>query len=138
VSTADKPTARELLERLHELTLKDESAAPDLYAEDAVHEIPFSPAGAPTKIEGRDTLRQMMAAQGSSPVEYQEFADRVVYETTDPEVVIAEYNIIGKVVATGESFSFPNLMILQARDGEIVKTRGYFNPSQLAELIKAS
>lgn len=135
--SAANPSPRELLDRLHELTLQDGAATHELYAEDAVHEVPFAPAGTPSRIEGRETLRQMMSAEGDAPVEFQEFADRVVYETSDPEVVIAEYHIVGRITATGQQFRFPNLLVLRARDGKIVNTRSYFNPSQFAELVSA-
>jgi len=132
---ADDPTARDLLDQLHALTLRDEAAAIDLYAEDAVHEIPFSPGGAPVKIEGRETLRQMMAAQGDSPVAYEEFADRRVYQTDDPDLVIWKYTVVGKIKASGAPFAFPNVLLLRARDGKIAATRAYFNPAHLAQLL---
>lgn len=130
----ETPTARELIDQLHEITLKDEAAAIELYAEDAVHEVPFSPTGSPIKIEGRETLRQMMAGQGDSPVTYQEFANRRVHQTDDPDVVICEYEVVGTIKSTGEPFVFPNVLFLRARDGKIAGTRAYFNPAQLAQL----
>ncbi|GAA4495280.1 hypothetical protein GCM10023191_035770 [Actinoallomurus oryzae] len=73
---------------MHELTVTDEAAAVDLYAGNAVHEIPFAPAGAPARVEGREALRRLMDAQGRSPVKYQSFENVQVWETTDPEVII--------------------------------------------------
>ena len=136
MSSSTAPGPREVLARLHELTVTDEAAAVDLYAEDAVHELPFAPAGAPARIEGRETLRQMMAAQGGrSPVKYEAFENVHVWETTDPEVIIAEYEIVGTVVSTGAEFRIPQLLILRVRAGQILLTRSYLNPVQLAELL---
>jgi ketosteroid isomerase-like protein len=130
-------TPRELLDRVLDLTLTDAASAVDLYAEDGVHEIPFAPPGTPTRIEGREALRAAMSAQGDgrSPVAYERFENLTVWEATDPDVVIAEYEIVGTVSATSAVFRFPQLLVLRARDGHIVQTRGYFNPTQLAQLL---
>ncbi|GLY79964.1 nuclear transport factor 2 family protein [Actinoallomurus iriomotensis] len=136
MSSSATLTPREVLARMHELTVTDEAAAVDLYAENAVHEIPFAPAGAPARIEGREALRQMMDAQGGqSPVKYQGFENVQVWETTDPEVIIAEYEVVGIVVSTGAGFRIPQLLILRVRDGKILLSRGYLNPGQFAELL---
>jgi ketosteroid isomerase-like protein len=129
------PTPREVLARLHELTVAGEATAVDLYAEDAVHELPFAPAGAPARVEGRETLRQMMNTQGGrSPVKYRGFENVQVWETTDPEVIIAEYEVVGTVVSTGAGFRFPQLLVLRVREGQILLSRSYLDPGQLAEL----
>lgn len=139
VPTPSVLTPREMLAKLHELTLADAPATVDLYAEDGVHELPFAPPGAPKRLDGRETIRQMMNAQGGStaPVEYENFENVVVWETTDPEVVIAEYELVGKIVASGEQFRVPNLLVLRVRDSRILLTRSYFNPNQFAELLKS-
>jgi len=130
-------TPREILTTLHEFTLSDTAATVDLYAEDGVHELPFAPPGAPKRLDGREAIRALMNAQGSgpSPVEYQAFENVVVWDTTDPEVIIAEYELVGKVVGTGAQFRVPNLLVLRVREGKILLTRSYFNPSQFAELL---
>ncbi|MGI5230727.1 nuclear transport factor 2 family protein [Actinoallomurus sp. CA-142502] len=136
MSSSTTLTPREVLARMHELTVTDEAAAVDLYAENAVHEIPFAPAGAPARIEGREALRQMMDAQGGqSPVKYQGFENVQVWETTDPEVIIAEYEVVGIVISTGAGFRIPQLLILRVRDGKILLSRSYLNPGQFAELL---
>ncbi len=88
---------------------------------------------------GREAVRQLVNAQGCgpSPVEYQSFDNVVVWETTDPEVAIAEYEPVGKIVASGEQFHVPNLLVLRVRDGQVLLTRSYFNPNQFAELLKS-
>jgi len=130
---------RELLDRVLDLTLTltDVASAVDLYAEDCVHVIPFAPPGRPSRIEGREALRAAMTAQGGdrSPVTYDRFDHFTVWEDTERDAVIAEYEAVGTVRATGAEFRFPQLLVLRARDGRIVETRGYFNPTQLAQLL---
>ncbi|MGW4210439.1 nuclear transport factor 2 family protein [Lentzea sp. NPDC004789] len=129
-------TPREILTKLHELTLEDAARTVDLYAEDGVHELPFAPPGAPKRLDGREAIRALMNAQGSgpSPVQYQAFENVVVWETTDPEVIVAEYELVGNV--SGEPFRVPNLLVLRVRDGRIRLTRSYFDSTQLAELLR--
>jgi uncharacterized protein len=128
-------TPREVLARMHELTLTDDKAVVDLYAEDGAHELPFAPPGAPRRIEGREALRALMNAQsGRSPVTYEGFENLTVWETTDPEVIIAEYEIAG-TGADGAGFRIPQLLVLRVRDGRIALTRSYLNPAQLAALM---
>jgi ketosteroid isomerase-like protein len=112
----------------------------DLYAEDGFHELPLAPPGVPSRIEGRENLRKALAAAGGpggpALVEYQEFEDLAFWQTTDPEVVISEYLVRGRVVATGASFGLRNLLVLCVRDGLIRFTRSYASPGQLAELLR--
>jgi uncharacterized protein len=133
-------TPREILTTLHELALSDAAATVDLYAEDGVHELPFAPPGVPKRLDGRESIRALMNAQGSgpSPVVYQAFENVVVWDTTDPEVIIAEYELVGTIVGSGEQFRVPNLLVLRVRDGKILVTRSYFNPNQFADLLPTS
>ncbi|SBW22285.1 nuclear transport factor 2 family protein [Protofrankia symbiont of Coriaria ruscifolia] len=139
-SAAGTATPREILAKLHELTLTDAPATVDLYAENGVHELPFAPPGAPSRLDGREAIRQMMNAGGGgpSPVEYTGFENVVVWKTTDPEVIVAEYELVGKVVSNGEPFRVPNLLVLRVRDGQILLTRSYFNPNQFAQLLASA
>jgi ketosteroid isomerase-like protein len=129
-------TPREVLTRMHELTLADDAAVVELYAEDGVHELPFAPPGAPRRIEGRESLRALMSSSGGrSPVTYEGFENLTVWDTTDPEVIIAEYEIVGRTDSDGTGFRIPQLLVLRVRDGRIALTRSYLDPARLAELM---
>ena len=100
----------------------------DLYAEDAVVEQPFV-STAPRRIEGRETIRAHFA--GAAGMDLSLTARNVVvHETTDPEVIIVEfdYDISGKEgTVTGA-----NIQVLRVRDGLIVATRDYHDHLALA------
>ena len=102
-----------------------------------LHELPFAPSGVPVRLAGREALRQAMAAQEAAPsrVRYDGFDQVEIWETTDPEVVLAEYDICGTVTATGAPFRLRQVLLLRARAGEIVLTRGYLNPAALAAVL---
>src|SRR5215217_950316 len=93
---------REVLIRYHHAMLHlsaDELA--DLYAVDAIHEFPFLAPGRPTRYRGREEVRAgYWAAWSASPVRLEEIRNVMVYETTDPEVIIGEWAATGRVSTT--------------------------------------
>jgi ketosteroid isomerase-like protein len=126
---------REVIEGLLRATVegrRDETV--DFYAADAVIEMPFAPPGMPASSQGRENLRsRMKAAEG-----LWEFSavDHVhLHPTADPEVIVAEYRIHGRVTATGRQFAFSYIMVSRIRDGQIVYSRDYFNPLDSAAAL---
>ena len=88
-------TARETVELLLRTTAegtRDQIA--DLYDPEVVIEIPFSPDGIPNVTKGRETMRARMNA-AASLLAFDSVEDVTLHETADPEVVIAEYRILG-------------------------------------------
>jgi len=59
----------------------------------------------------------------------------VVWDATDPEVLIAEHELVGEVVGT--RFRVPNLLVPRVWEGRILSTRSYFAPGQFADLLPA-
>lgn len=102
----------------------------DLYAEDAVVEMPFAPSS-PTRLEGREAVRAHFAAAAGGPLKIQA-SNIVVHDTADPEVVIAEFDYDGQVTTTGRSFRVANIQVLRVRNGKIVSSRDYHNHLALA------
>jgi uncharacterized protein len=89
----------------------------------------------PDRIETtREELRARYQA-GRAKRRYKDLSNVVVHETTDPDVVIIEYELHGEFTETAEPFSVRFLMILTIRDGQIVHSRDYSNPIAGARLI---
>ncbi|MFE7853318.1 nuclear transport factor 2 family protein [Streptomyces sp. NPDC057403] len=102
----------------------------DLYAIEGVHEFPFTPPGFPARFEGREAVRAgYRAIWGASSAEVQEVRRIAAYETTDPEVIIAEHVVVGRVLPKGPAFTVPGLLILRVRDGAITRVRDYMDGS---------
>jgi uncharacterized protein len=102
-----------------------------LYHEDAVIDYPFA-LPAPRRLDGRPAIRRYFEAVAKLPVELR--ARNVsVHETSDPEVVIVEYDYDGLATATGRSFHVTNIQVTRVRDGLIVNSRDYHNHVALAE-----
>jgi ketosteroid isomerase-like protein len=108
----------------------------DAYAENAVVEQPFMPRGQ-GGMECREALRAHFERAGSMPLELR-VDNLVVHETTDPEIVIAEYDYDGNVVPTGETFRVSNVQIFRVHDGEIVHSRDYHDHAAIAAALAAA
>jgi ketosteroid isomerase-like protein len=102
-----------------------------LYTEDAVVEYPFA-LPTPMRLEGREAIREYFAAVARRPLDLQ-MRNFVVHETSDPEVVIAEWEYDGLVTTTGRTFQVSNIQVSRVRDGQIVASRDYHNHLILAE-----
>ncbi len=123
-------TAREVTEELIRLSVTDDIAQVDLFAEDAVHELPFSPTGTPIRFT-RDELRAAMSVPGPARVLDRSLVRLDVEESAGGDTVLAEYELTGTLAATGTPVSIAGAMVVTARDGLIVRSRNYLNPDVL-------
>ena len=106
----------------------------DLYAEDVTIEMPFTLPGVPRETKGREELRRRFRAAGQ--VRHLVKAENVVvHETTDPAVVVAEFDLHGEF--GGSSFVSSYVMVMTIRDGLIVHSRDYTDTAAAAERLKA-
>jgi uncharacterized protein len=115
-----------------------------LYAEQTHVTHPFHPLGAPP-LRSRAELHEHFT--GSPPAARtldRKAVNITVHETTDPEVIVAEFAYQGRVVETGETFTVPCVFVMRIRDGLIVESRDYIDPiasarawGQLDELLAA-
>jgi ketosteroid isomerase-like protein len=106
-----------------------------LFAPDGYIEWPYRPAGIPGRVEGREQIRAFLTAQANGLVRFDEYRNTVIHETTDPEVVIIEYDAHGTVIPTGAPFHQTIIAVLRIRDGLVVSYRDYLNPLVLAEVL---
>jgi hypothetical protein len=104
-----------------------------LLAEDAVVEFPFALPGRPARFEGReqflDFARPEQAALG---VRFENIRDVVIHDTSDPEVIVAEYVMAGTLTASGQHAAAAFVSVLRVRAGRIVHWREYQNPVAMA------
>jgi ketosteroid isomerase-like protein len=118
---------------------------PGLYAgqTDVVH--PFDPLRAPG-LRTRDELREHFTrpGRGTGPEPRRRVANITIHQTTDPEVIVAEFEYQGTSDDTGAPYALPGIFVMRVRDGEIVSSRDYFDHltaartrGQLDQLIAA-
>lgn len=101
------------------------------YAANTVVRHPFA-IPAPTQLDGRDALHAHFEGAAKLPIEL-EARNFMVHETTDPEVIIVEYEYHGRVTTTGRTFVLGNICVWRVRDGEIVEARDYANHRAFSE-----
>jgi uncharacterized protein (TIGR02246 family) len=108
----------------------------DLFTPDAVIEAPFTgPPGTPLRLEGREAIREYSRHVMASPLRLEDFDVVELYQTQDPEVVIAEMRAKGTVTTTGRSFTATSVQILRIREGHIVLFRDFVDPRGLEDVI---
>ncbi|MBE1497903.1 ketosteroid isomerase-like protein [Amycolatopsis lexingtonensis] len=113
-----------------------------LYAEDTVVEHPQA-VPRPTRLTGRDAVHERFTGLLAGAYRLKR-ENVVVHETTDPEVIVAEYDYAAESVETGRTISAANIQVLRVRDGLIVHSRDYHDYLKLAvirdgvgQLVKA-
>ena len=130
-------TPREVFQRLlRGITERSPDTLGDLYAEDASVELPFA-RPAPLRLEGREQLRARFEGVEGIPLEL-EARNVVVHETADPEVIVAEWDYVGRATATGRPLHAANIQVLRVRDGKIVASRDFHDHQAIAEALGAS
>jgi hypothetical protein len=128
-------TAREVVEALLHAIVHTPDQIADLYAPELVIEMPFGPPLIPARrVTGREDLRAQTKA-GAAERTYTSVENVFVHETTDPEVVVAEFEVHGRLLADGRPFALPFLMVITVKDGLIVSSRDYNNPVVSAQVL---
>jgi uncharacterized protein len=129
-------TPADVLAQRRRLTLSgDADALADLYALDAVIEAPFAPPGAPSRLAGREAIREYSRRVMASPLRVEDYEVTELYQTQDPELVIVEMRAKGTVTTTGRSFTTTSIQVLRIRDGQIVLFRDFANPQVLRDVL---
>ncbi|MET8845526.1 nuclear transport factor 2 family protein [Amycolatopsis sp. NPDC004625] len=101
-----------------------------LYAEDTVVEHPQA-VPRPTRLVGRDAVHERFTGVLAGALRLKR-KNVVVHETTDPEVIVAEYDYDAESAETGRTIAAANIQVLRVRDGLIVHSRDYHDYLRLA------
>jgi len=130
-------TPADVLARRSHLTLNgDVEGLADLFAPDAVWEWPFvGPVGTPARLEGREAILEHSRRVVASPLRVEEYEVTELYQTQDPEVVIAELRGTATVTTTGRSLTATAIQVLRIRDGQIVLVRDFSDPRVGEEML---
>lgn len=104
----------------------DPSPLPALYADSTDVRHPMHPARMPPLTSRAELARHFGVGRTDyvPTVRYRPEAI-VIHETADPEVIIAEFEYRGAVLATGETFAVPCVFVMRIRDGLIIESRDY-------------
>jgi uncharacterized protein len=124
-----------LAQRRHLILSGDIDGYAELFTPDGVIESPFAPPGAPSRLEGREAIREYSRHVMASPLRLEEYQVVELYQTQDPEVVIVEMRTKATLTTMGRSFAATSIQILRIRKGQIVLFRDFADSRVLEDVI---
>lgn len=134
MSASPARSPRQTAELLLRTVIEGERAElADLYAPDARIENVWAPGG-PDVTVGREVIRARMAG-AAGLWDFESVDDVFLHESADPEVVILEYRVAGRIRSNGAAFSLGFVSVLRIVDGLIVHARDYGNPEETNALM---
>jgi ketosteroid isomerase-like protein len=125
----------DLVERFLALVDRGEwQALPEFYSEDAVVEQPFAKPE-PLTLKGRESIHAHFLAASRAPLRLR-VLNPIVRTTSDPEVIVAEYNYQGEATKTGRRFLVANIQVFTIRHGHIVASRDFHDHAAFASALR--
>lgn len=122
------PTALDIARQsLAAFLAKDMKGWTDLCHDDVVAEFPFAPDGSPKRIEGRTALYAYLRGYPEM-IDIADIPHSRFYRTDDPQVVILEWSVTGRVIGNGNPYNLSYATFVTVRDGLITSYREYWNP----------
>lgn len=114
------------------LEAKNINAWIELWADDGVQEMPYSPPGFPSRIEGKTAIHRHY---NGLPAAYSRmtFPELTIYPMLDPDWLLAEYRGEIDIAATGRAYNNHYCALFHIFHGQIVLFKEYFNPTILSE-----
>jgi uncharacterized protein len=126
-------TARDVFDNFRDYVLGGSHEG--LWDPDVVIEAPFA-AGGPRRYEGRDNfLAATKTGRETLPVRFEEMRNVIVHDTTDPNKIIVEYELVGILLTTGERGSALFIAVMEVRDGLMTLWREYQNTLAIATAL---
>ena len=106
----------------------------ELWADDGVCEFPFASPERPRLLQGKEQILAYMTAYPSRI--FIEGVDKLrVHPALDPNVVVVEMTIKGRVVETEKPYNQQYVIVAETRDGKLTHYREYWNPLVSAEAL---
>lgn len=115
----------------------DASTFIDMLAEVAVMEFPYAPPGFAARLEGRAAIARHLDGL-SGVIEFDRMAEPTVHVSTDPNVVIIEFEGFGRGVETGEPYDQHYISVIRTHRGRITHYRDYWNPIVVLRATKGA
>ena len=121
-------TKQTVIDFLTALEDKDMDKFAELWAEDAVQDMPFSPEGFPKRVEGKNALIQHYAAWPEISGRANFTDNLVFYPMQDATMVFAEWRGDVEIIPTGRQYKQRYGGLFQVVDGKIEQFREYYDP----------
>ncbi len=98
-----------------------------VWAEDAVQDMPFSPAGFPKRVSGKENLIAHYSAWPENSGAADFTSQLVFYPMQDPEMIFAEFKWAVDIVLTGRHYRQTYGRLFHVENGKIKLFREYYD-----------
>ena len=130
---SDIATARTILDRYNEAILaKSAATLASIYADDAVHELPFM-HGAPPMRGRQEVLERYAAGWAATNAKVKDIRNIVMHPVADGETFIVEEEIGVTNMDTGVDFVAATVLVMRIADGKIAHIRDYTDNLTIAQ-----
>jgi uncharacterized protein len=106
--------------------LVDDTHFFDAIADDAVFDFRYDFPGWPRRIRGRTALMDQFSGYGNS-IKLHSADGLVVHRSQDSRVVILEYEVHGKILATGVAYDNRFISVITVENRKVVHWRDYMD-----------
>lgn len=135
---ARRDRARRTFDRATELLLEhDMTGFAHLWAPDGTMDFPFAAGDQPAHLVGRDAVVRYLADY-TAMVDVRDVQVHAVHTTGDPDVLIAEWEASGIVVATGRPYRMPYVAVISVGPEGITSYRDYWNLAVAGDAFAAA
>ena len=125
-------TAEAVRAFLTSLEEKDMEKFASVWAEDAVQDMPYSPAGHPKRVVGKEELVKLYAGWPKNSGEADFTSQLVHYPMQDPQTIFVEYKGDVEIIPTGRRYKQTYGGLFHVVDGKIKLFREYYDPAPFA------
>lgn len=122
---------------LGERIYPDASSFTGMMAEHAVMEFPYAPPGLPVRLDGRDAVASHLE-MAANLIAFDRMGEPTVHPSTDPDLVVLEFEGFGHGVETGEPYDQRYISVIRTMNGRIVHYRDYWNPIAVLRATKGA
>lgn len=98
-----------------------------LFADDAIVEFPYAFGDLPTKFAGIEAIRNYYK-NAPAYYDFQSYYDVIIYETKDPNFVLAEFKCDAKILSTNKDYPQVYISTLRLDSHLITHYKEYWNP----------
>ncbi|MBC8065664.1 MAG: nuclear transport factor 2 family protein [Chlorobia bacterium] len=111
----------------HHLSLMGNPDDGSIYTEDVVVDLPYAPQHHTGKLDGKAHVLRFLTNIGVYFSDVQ-IGEPTIYETGDPNMIIAEYTGASMSKETGLPYRQDYVSFVTVKDGKIAHIREYYNP----------
>ncbi|WP_090596284.1 nuclear transport factor 2 family protein [Auraticoccus monumenti] len=136
-TTSDVPAAQVLRASIDLLRDGDLDGYLELFDADVVMEFPFAPEGAPQRLTGLEEVRTYLDGYPDL-LHIEAVSEWTAHrDADDAEVVLVEFALEGRVVATDRPYRMGYVAVVRVVGGKIVRYRDYWSPDAAREALGA-